>query len=618
MKNYYEAFCPKGRDKISRPGEYQGYSEAVYDGFQFFSQYVTMRDGVKIAVTWYRPTLHGELVDTPLPVIWRFTPYGRILNNEDGSLHHTVFFTGDGAGMGPAPKIPDDYVGDLKMDGVQTGADLMIRIFTSHGYILAQADVRGKFASFGFRKSANTDAEAEDGYEITEWLAAQPWCSGQVGMFGSSYTGQTQLETLRKNPPHLKAAMVCMTDFNKFDGWRMGGIARGGDLNMNMPDKVSAIVPVDEDRDGNLLRQALEQHKHNRQDLPLDEGAEKVLPYYQFPRLPYRDSFSNVSGTRFWIDDSASTHLDEINRANTAVYLIGGWYDVFRRDTVVMFNNLRLPKKMILGPWYHTRYKKELNLLVEHMRFFDYWLKGIDNGIMDEPPIYMKTVHSETGGSESWEDGWRFVQQWPLPETNKTSLFLGAGTLDAHAAGQDGLSDAYLSDYSISDWEEQDFAEDIVSKGLVYTGEALKDECTVTGHPEVVLHYTSTGRDGDFFVFLLDLDETGKSHIVSFGKLRASFRGIEKAPYDTLGLPWHPCRERDILPTSFEDGPIELRIDMKPTSYVFRKGHKIQLSITTSMSRFQFYREDPAPIVHIQRSALYPSRLELPVLNKED
>ncbi len=613
MKNYREAFETAGGERVSNPGEYRGYSEAKYDGFKFFSRYVDMRDGTKIAVTYYRPTLGGELVDTPLPAIWRFTPYGRLLYDAEGNIKHMAFFSGDGAGMGPNPKIPDDYVGGEEADGMKTGADLMIRVFTSRGYIVAQADVRGKFASFGFRPSANTDAEAQDAWEINEWLAAQPWCDGNVGMFGSSYTGQTQLEALRKAPPHLKAAVVTMTDIDKFDGWRMGGIARGGDINMNMPDNPAVIVPVDEDTDGSMLARALEQHKLNQQDIPVDEGEEKVLPGYKYARLPYRDSFSQTSGTRFWIDDSASSHLDEINASHAAVYLVGGWYDVFRRDTVVMFNNLTLPRKLIIGPWYHTRYKPELNLLVEHLRFFDYWLKGIDNGIMAEPPIYMKTINSEKGAGSSWEDGWSYESCWPLTDTEEAALFLGDGSL-SETPPEDGAGpDEYLSDYTVSDWEEQDFAEDIVSKGLVYTSEALSADVCVTGHPEVILNFTTTGRDADFFVFLMELDEHGRSRLVSMGKLRSSFRAVGKAPYDVIGLPWHPCRESDVVPGSFAGGPIELLIDMKPTSYVFKAGRHIQLAITSSLSRFQFYREDPAPTVRIQRNAAYPSRLVLPV-----
>ncbi|MCC8059261.1 MAG: CocE/NonD family hydrolase [Clostridiales bacterium] len=613
MNNYYEAFVPHGDLKISRPGEYQGYTAPMYDGFRFFSCYVTMHDGVKIAVTYYRPTCNNKLVETPLPVIWRMTPYGRILYNEKGEIHHTAFFTGDGAGMGPCPRVPDDYAGDDASSGVKMGSNLMIKIFTSYGYIIAQADVRGKFASFGFRRSANTDPEAGDGYEINEWLASQPWCDGNVGMFGSSYTGQTQLETLRKNPPHLKAAVICMTDFNKFDGWNMGGIARGGDMDMCPPDNPAVIVPVDEDTDKTMLCQALEQHKLNRQDIPVDEGNPTVLSGYRFPRLPYRDSFSDVTGTRFWIDESASTHLEEINRSDTAVYLIGGWYDVFRRDTVVMYHNLTLPKKMIIGPWYHTRYKKELNLLIEHMRFYDYWLKGIDNGIMDEPPIYVKTIHGETGGRSSWEDGWQFLSQWPPSGYHNISLFLGSGKLEENACSRTGDHDQYRSDYTIRDWEEQDYAEDIVKKGLVYTGEMLENDCNVTGHPIVDLYFTSSGKNGDFFTFLLDLDEGGNSHIVSFGRLRASARLTKKAPYDTMGLPWHPCYENDTKMPSFEYGPVRLSIDMKPVSYIFQRGHRIQLAVTTSMSRFQFYREEPEPIVTIHRDALYPSRITLPV-----
>lgn len=616
MNNYYEAFAGNDDIKVSVPGNYHGFAKPEYNGTKYFSQYITMRDGVKIAVSYFRPTKDGELHTEPLPVIWRYTPYGRVIR-KNGKLSNTMFFTGDGGGTHPDIPLPDQYASGCGIDGVLTGADIMVKVFTERGYVIAQADVRGKFASFGHRRSANSELEAQDGYEINEWFAAQPWCSGKTGMFGSSYTGQTQLEVLRKNPPALKAAMVCMTDINKFDGWAFGGIARGGDSDMNVQATLENAYPVEEDTDSSMLKAALEQHKLNCQDIPIDEGYPKVLPYYNFARLPYRDSFSETTGTRFWEDDSASSHLDEINNGGAAVYLIGGWYDVFRRDTVLLFNNITRPKKMIVGPWYHTRYKKELNLLVEHMRFYDYWLKGIDNGIMDEPPIYYKTINSEIGSGESWEDGWSFASQWPAPvETSNISLFLGkAGdenSLSICPPAENEAFDSYISDYTVSDWEEQDYADDIVSKGLVYSGEVLGEDVEITGHPMVEFSYTSSGNDGDFFVFLLDGNEEGKSHIVSIGRLRSSFRATGKAPYNFIGLPYHPCRKQDVQIPSFKYGPVSLKIDMKPTSYVFKKGHKIQLAITTSMSRFQFYRESPAPVLKIYRNSLYPARLILP------
>ncbi|MFS0776940.1 CocE/NonD family hydrolase [Neobacillus sp. 3P2-tot-E-2] len=605
MKNYYEAFISVAGQKISRPGEYQGYSEMKYDGFKRFSQYVTMRDGVKIAVDYYRPTMNGEVVETPLPVIWRFTPYGRIKYHEDGrTLKYTTAFTGDGIHERKLGDEKDNYCQGLSDSEPDTLHELMLKVFTAHGYIVAQADVRGKFASFGTLPCINPgQVEADDGYEINEWLATQPWCNGKTGMYGSSYTGQTQLEAIRTKPPHLKAAVVCMTDYDKYDGWVRGGIPRGGDAPMQVDDEINLAVPVDEDVDGSLLRAAIEQHRHNSKfTLPPDETTPPIEPQYTYNRLPYRDSFSTLTDNRYWVDTSASTYKDAINESGVAIYLIGGWFDVFRRDTLVTYNNLSGPRKMIVGPWFHTRPKLEVNLLIEHLRFYDFWLKDIENGVMDEHPIYYKTVNNE----------WQFEKEWPPANLYNKSLFLGEESLVDEAPSIEGESDQYMADYTITDLEESLFPKELETKGMTFTTEALSEDLVVTGHALANLWISSTGTDSDLFVFLIDVDEQGKSTTVTNGILRASMRQTEIPPYNFNGLPWHPCRKEDVQ--KLKPGiPVKMVIDFLPTSYMFKKGHRIRLAITTSLQRYFFHQEEPVPQITIYRNAIYPSYITLPL-----
>ncbi len=181
-------------ERISKPGVYSGYAKPVADGSQRFSQYVAVRDGVKLAVDFYRPTLKGQLVTTPFPVIWQFTPYRRALYDNAGNV-------------------------------ISRQADTLLEL-TKYGYVIAVADVRGKGASFGFRKSMHGRQEVEDSYDLTEWFAAQSWSSGKVGMFGGSYNGGTVAGAVTAAPPHLKAVFFGITDFNMYNGWVRGGIMR--------------------------------------------------------------------------------------------------------------------------------------------------------------------------------------------------------------------------------------------------------------------------------------------------------------------------------------------------------------------------------------------------------
>ena len=106
--------------------------------------------------------------------------------------------------------------------------------------------------------------------------------------------------------------------------------------------------------------------------------------------------------------------------------------------------------------------------------------------------------------------------------------------------------------------------------------------------------------------------------MVSNGILRSSMRLTEKASWDTAGLPWHPCRERDACEPDFRYGPVHLEIDLLPVSYVFEKGHRIRVAVTASLFKFQSYQENPVPVVELFRDTLYPSRLTLPVEKGDD
>ncbi|WP_434310883.1 CocE/NonD family hydrolase [Hominifimenecus sp. rT4P-3] len=634
MKNYYEGFQnEQSGEKKSSPGVYQGYSPKLYNGYEESSRYIMVRDGTKLAMELYRPTLDGVCVEEPLPVIWRFTPYGRVLRRPDGSIRHTAFFSGTGE------TVPDAYATGAAPGEPQTGAEIMLKEFTARGYIIASVDTRGKHASFGHTPAIQPIQGPEDAYDITEWLAAQPWCDGNIGMFGCSHVGATQMEAIRSNPPHLKAAFVGMTDYNKYDGWVRGGIPRETDwpddwgkmnqalfqeerlkkVDVEQEAEWKSAIPVQEDSDGSMLKEAIRQHQMNHCFIPpledLDRSNPEMDKYY---RLPYRDSFSNLTDNCYWEALSNSNYKEQINRSGVAVYLLGGWYDIWSRDTVIMYRNLELPKKMIIGPWFHMLPKLGFNVLVEQLRFYDYWLKGIQNHIMEEPPIYYNILPEK-------DAEWRFADQWPVPGVTWESFYLhseGQKTVDSFhdgslkeepsAAWEE--KDSFLSDYTVSDGEcEPRDVIDLEQKGITYTSEILTEDVAVVGHPMLHLTVSTTGVDGDFFAFLLDVDEQGNSQIATEGMLRASMRSTETAPYDFLGLPWHPCREKDVK--KLHPGkPVELVIDLKPTAQLFKKGHRIRLAITTSRSEYLFYREEPAPTVTIYHDARYSSYLYLPIL----
>ncbi len=565
--------------KISKPGVYSGYQKQTYDGWKRFSQYVPVRDGTKLAVDIYRPTLKGEVVATPLPVVWQFTPYRRAMFSKDGKITSSNSFNST-----------------LEL--------------TRYGYVAVLADTRGKGASFGIRQAPHNRVEAEDSYDLMEWLGTQKWSAGKIGMMGGSYLGGTVENAVTTMSPYLKAVFFGITDFNIYDGWVRGGIFRytaGADT--PYADDLQT-VPVDEDADRSMLKAAVEQHKQN--------ASLNAL----MNETPYRDSWSNLSGSYWWAEVSMSNHLDEIKRSGVPAYMYGGWYDFLRRDTVISYANWPHPKKMVIGPWAHGG-SAGFDFTQEQARWFDYWLKGVDNGIMKEPPIWHSTVNAAAGKE------WRSASQWPpvsKPQVyflqggkSGTSPSINDGSLKTSAPGEAEAGDEYKIVYGITAHVEPlgvlppyKGATEWDQKGLTWTSEPLSADTEIAGHPIVSLWLSVSAEDADIFVFLENVDAEGNSVYVSDGRLRASLRAIHKPDYDFLDLPWHRAYKVDEHKLTPEK-PVKLAIDLMPTATIFKAGHRIRLTVTGSQGRTNYQQLNPAPTLHIYRDALHPSYLALPL-----
>lgn len=594
--------CQKKQDAqpppvtVSEFGKYEGYSTAKYEAWIRTSQYVTMRDGVKLAVDVVRPAVDGKAVEEPLPCVWTHHRYHRAVVRE-GKIYSMV-----------------DRNSDLR---------LLIR----HGYVIAAVDVRGGGASFGRYVRTFSEEETRDAYEITEWLAAQPWCDGNIGMYGGSYLGITQLMAASQAPPHLKAIFPKVAAFDLFMLVGEGGIYREGFINLwgNLTRQLDLDIPaapVDEDPDGVVLREAMALHKDNW-DVIKDAK-----------RIKYRDD--PLWGEEYEVT-MPSTHIKAINESGIPVYVWGGWFDIYARDAFQWFVNLKTPKKLTVGAWPHGFWREaiheERNLLqrLEQLRWFDYWLKGIDNGIMEEPSINYAVLHNP----EKWF--WHKTNEWPLSESEDKAYYfrqgrsgsvesVNDGILGEEAAAEGEGYDTYTVDYSTTSGEATrwhsgagaamdypDLTEN-GSKGLTFTTLPLIEEVTLVGHPVVTLFITSDASDGDFYVYLEEVDSQGYSHYLTEGILRASCRAVSEPPYDNLGLPYHPVFKSDTRKLS-ADEPAELVFDLHPVSNVFEKGNRIRVTVTCAdIGNTELYRMEPTPTVKLYRSQKYPSHIQLPVV----
>jgi len=552
------------------------------------ARYVKMRDGTELAVDVYRPARGSKALSEPLPVLLTDYRYQRaILDN--GQLR-------------------------TPLDG-----SARFRSFINRGYVVAVADLRGSGASFGVNNGPFANADGEDAYDLTEWLAAQPWCSGAVGMFGTSYSGTVQMLAAAAAPPHLKAIFPEMFIFDLYEVAYPGGVPRSPFVRnwsslVDRLDSDGKVAPVSASGAPRLTA-ALAQHHQN------------VTPYQMLGGVPYRDSRDPITGESVFQTRSPDRLLARVNASHIPVYALSGFGDLWPKDALLWFSNLSVPKKITIGPWSHND-RTGLDRTSEQLRWFDHWLKHVDNDVMRQP-----RVRYYASGARP---GWRVSADWPPAAAANRAFLLCGDTQSAkrsssvqslceHAPDTQGRDD-YRVDYeattgSTSRWANgygADFAyPDLAGnddKLLTYTGDALTTDLEVTGHPLVRLWITADVPDVDVVLYLEDVERDGSSHYVTEGVLRASHRRVTTPDYGYLSLPFHGSRAADVEPLPPE--PSELRIDLLPIAYRFGAGHRIRLAVSgADRDNLETRAIDPPPVFHVYwGGSEHSSSLILPVV----
>jgi hypothetical protein len=589
-------------ERVSRPGVYRGYTAPEYDGYQRSSRYLTMRDGIRLAADILRPTKAGVLHQERLPVVWTHHRYNR------------AFFKGD---------TLVDYAA-----GFGRGVGQLIR----HGYVIAAVDTRGGGASFGTQQGFFMPEEAKDASEITEWLAAQPWSTGKIGMTGRSYLGITQLFAASQAPPHLTAIFPEMYVFEWYPMIYPGGVYRDDFFSKWQylthqldnavkftwgPLAFGGVAPVD-GPDGMALRDsAIAEHRANRDMAEMWSG------------VPFRNSIDGKSGKPIHLERGPATYLAQINASKVPIYGLVGWYDAFPRDALLWFANLTVPQRLVIGPWFHGQ-TDGFDLGAERLRWFDHWLKGIDNGVMREPTIHYYVIDAPPNRQ------WRDTRRWPLPEAVATPFYFAAGPAGSAqsrnngrllrvAGGRAAAADSQQVDTTATLGPGNRWANtyggpvgypDLApndAKGFTYTTAPLERPLEVIGHPVVHLWVTSSARDFDAMVFLEEVDPSGRSIYVTEGVIRASHRKLAKPPFENFGLPWPRSHREDVTPLPAE--PAELVFDLHPTAKRFRAGHRIRVTVQgADRDTHKAVHPNPPPVVAIYRDRARPSRIVVPVV----
>ncbi|UCG88034.1 MAG: CocE/NonD family hydrolase [Gemmatimonadota bacterium] len=587
--------CDRPPRVSSSFGEYSSPYEDRYDEWVRSSDYVEMRDGVRIAVDVVRPARDGTPIDEPQPVVWTHDRYHRANFGENGVV--------------------------LSLADISRSARALVR----HGYVIVVADVRGGGASFGAYTGAFSPEETRDAYEITEWIAAQPWCDGMIGMFGQSYLGITQFMAASQKHPALQAIFPSMAAFDLYDLVYPGGVYRQdfietwGRLTRELDTEVP-VPPVDGDDGAALLTQALAEHEDN-----WDVVVEA-------PKGRFRDS--EVDGMQLWYQNNPFAFLREINESGVPIYQWNGWFDIYTRDVFLWFANLEVPQKLTLGPWSHGARDSAMAaegsrlITVEQLRWFDYWLRGVENGVMNGASInYATTI--EPG---SWT--WHSTSEWPLTNAEEQVYYFSAGRSGSVASTNDGVlssqpptaagEDFYQVDPTTTTgtntrWDNgtgitmayPDMREND-AKGLTFTTAPLSEDVNVTGHPVVTAYVTTSSGDADVYALLEEVSPDGVSSYITEGILRVSHRKLADPPFDILGLPYHRSHQEDRV--ELREGEVaELMFDLYPVSNIFNAGNRIRVTITGADAD---NTEPPvAASFTILRGPDHPSSIRLPIVH---
>lgn len=591
-------FFMTSNEKKEPVEDYYHGSEEIYDGEQRTSQYLTMKDGTKLAIDIYRPTKEGKLHEEPLPVIWCATQYRRSRLNADGSL---------------------PTLNEISNLWFTPGIDRVLR----HGYVVAALDCRGSGASFGHHGAQVGIEDYWDFYDVNEWLASQPYCNGVTGMFGLSFLGKTQWSTAMMAPPSLKCIMPCVSSFdtpylNNNGVCNIGWTLKVGDTvsNMSLED---LAAPVDEDTDRAMLMAAIEEHKKN----PL-RSVERSYPYL--------DDYNPYSNRKTYLEIYPPLYFWILNSAKIACYVVAALRDFGTTDSFDWFSSIRTPKKLVCGPWIHTGCKDCVgapwDFITEHIRWYDYWLKGINNGIMDEPQVM---IYND--GAEEW----RTYESYPIPGVQRTNFYLSgeaSGTInsvkDGSLARKKPVIPYDATEYTVRydttkrgffdrNWYDTPGNEDYTEfdrKGLTFTTVEFEEDVSITGAPILYLWMSADVKDIDFYAYLEDIAPDGTSKNITEGRIRASFRATMEPPYNRCGSPFHRQMHRDQEDLPINE-PVRLDFDLLVMSRTLLEGHRLRLTLTNADKlNFDTPELDPAPHVTIYHGKERASYISLPIDRK--
>jgi putative CocE/NonD family hydrolase len=551
---------------------------------------IRMRDGVTLYADVYRPAGEGRH-----PVIVSRTPYS-------------------------TERFPSAY-------------DAAV-YFAQRGYVYVFQDVRGRHESDG-RWEPFFDDE-KDGYDTVEWAAKQPWSDGKVGMQGGSYLGQNQWRAAQGAPPSLVTIFPMVASTSIYHDWITlnGGWRLSFNFGWGPVRQESRIMQNPGPHTAAGVRAI--HYDHVQWHLPLDTMQQQVGRNARF----YDDWLAHPDYDAYWKPLNVEEMFEKVS---VPVHTFGGWFDIFSQGTLRGYvgmsrkgatDRARRLSHIVIGPWGHGPSQKfgaldfgpeaNVDALSLQLRWYDYFLKGLDNGLADEPPVKLFVM----GRNE-----WVYEREYPLARTEYRPFYLASGGRANGSRGDGRLVWDKPAGASAPDRFRYDPDDPVPSLGgnnccgtptptgpmdqrpvegrrdvLLYTSDVLHEELEATGPVKVVLYASSDAVDTDFVAKLVDVHPDGSSYNMAEGIVRGRYRdGLAKAS---------PMKPGQVY---------RLEIDLVGTSIAFQPGHRIRVHVTSS--HFPQFDRNPntgAPFgtsaeVKVAQQTVYhdaerPSHVLLPVI----
>lgn len=462
----------------------------------------------------------------------------------------------------PVPAILE-YIPYRKRDFTRARDETMHPYFAAHGYAGVRVDLRGSGDSEGVLTDEYLPQELDDGIAVIEWLAEQPWCDGNVGMIGISWGGFNGLQIAARQPPALKAVVSASSSDDRYadDVHYMGGCLLGDNLSWASVMFAFNSLPPDPQIVGEAWREMWMQRL---------EGSglwlETWLEHQQ------RDDY--------WRHGSV---CENFNKIQCPVMAVSGWADGYTNSVFRLLENLEVPCQGLVGPWSH-KYPHQgvpgpaIDFQGELLRWWDRWLKGVDNGIDDEPMLRAWVQESvQPSARYRYRPGrWVGEPEWPSPNVTNRELQFEPGRLsDSGGPGepteltvQSPLSVGFFAgkwcSYAAGPDQPYDQREDD-GGSLVFDSAPLTEELELLGAPVVDLTLSCNRTTGMVAVRLSDVAEDGKSTRLTYGLLNLNHH----AGHDQAEL-LEPGRQYSV------------QVQLNNLGQRIPAGHSLRISISTS------------------------------------